>query len=42
MRIPIPAFGLKPGARILVTAVMPLCKNRFPFPGVPETALALK
>ena len=42
MKIPISAFGLKPGAKIRITAVVPLCKDSFPFPGTAETTLALK
>jgi len=42
MTVPISAFGLKPGARVRITAVVPLCKDGFPFPGTAETTLALK
>jgi hypothetical protein len=42
MTIPISAFGLKPGAKVRVTAVVPLCKDSFPFPGIAETTLELK
>ena len=42
MTIPISAFGLKPGAKVRITAVVPLCKDSFPFPGVAEMALTLR
>jgi hypothetical protein len=42
MTVPISAFGLKSGAKIRITAVVPLCKDSFPFPGIAESTLALK
>lgn len=42
LAFPIAAIGLKPGGKVRVTAVVPLCMDKFPFPGTKETTIILQ
>lgn len=42
LSFPFSAIGLAPGRRVRVTAVVPLCNARFPFPAAAEATIVLR